>query len=419
MRVINQLSIAVIDQGIVSIGSFMTIILVVRFMTKQDFGYFTLAYTVLTIATGIINALVYEPFSIFAPGKTKNEFAGYWFNSAILTLLLSALLSVIILIAIVIMDAANMNITALWTFAGLSVFVFFSFFQDFLRRSFISQKVYLYALYSDIVFCIARILGIFFLHLHHCCNGVNVFLVLSFSGFLAILTGIFNPILKNKSSKEKLSHTWYKHWYYGKWILGATILYTIKSQLYPFFIAGMLSISESGALIASQQISGFLNPLLMGTQNFLKPDAVIKLHKYGSKYFFKWINKVTLIISLCAFVICLFCSFWSKQLLHVIYAGKYDDYYIITIISFISIFASTIGRQWQMGIYVLEFPKLISLFHIITASISVPLMIFAIKYWGLIGAAINNLLIIITGTLLSIILFLYAIRRRIKIESMC
>ena len=59
--------IALFDQGVVSITNFATAVMIGRVCGKAELGVYSLAWTLITVATGIISTLISAPYTVFGP----------------------------------------------------------------------------------------------------------------------------------------------------------------------------------------------------------------------------------------------------------------------------------------------------------------------------------------------------------------
>jgi len=89
-------AVALFDQGIVSLTSFLTALLVGRTCGKVELGIFTLAWTLLSVISELSGALITTPYTVFSPrfsrGRNRRYLGSMVVHQAALSLLASALM---------------------------------------------------------------------------------------------------------------------------------------------------------------------------------------------------------------------------------------------------------------------------------------------------------------------------------------
>ncbi len=68
---------ALADQGIVSVTSFVTSMILARSCSKEEFGVYALGLTIIGLVTECQNVLIWSPYTIYSPRLRDSEFASY------------------------------------------------------------------------------------------------------------------------------------------------------------------------------------------------------------------------------------------------------------------------------------------------------------------------------------------------------
>jgi O-antigen/teichoic acid export membrane protein len=76
-RLANKGFWAVVDQGLFAVSNFALNVLLARWLAPQDYGAFTLAFSVLLLLGTFHSALLIEPMLIFGPGRYKERLSEY------------------------------------------------------------------------------------------------------------------------------------------------------------------------------------------------------------------------------------------------------------------------------------------------------------------------------------------------------
>ena len=72
-RVVGRTVIASIDQALTSATNFAVTLLLIKYVSKMEFGYFNIALTVITYITWIQNAIITTPLNVLLASKTDYE----------------------------------------------------------------------------------------------------------------------------------------------------------------------------------------------------------------------------------------------------------------------------------------------------------------------------------------------------------
>ena len=70
-------SFAVLDQGLVSTANFLVNILLARWLLPEEYGAFTVAFSVLLLLASFHSAIITEPMLVFGSGKYAHSFDKY------------------------------------------------------------------------------------------------------------------------------------------------------------------------------------------------------------------------------------------------------------------------------------------------------------------------------------------------------
>ena len=134
---------------------------------------------------------------------------------------------------------------------------------------------------------------------------------------------------------------WSEHWKYSRWVFVTALVFQFTTQGYYWLTAGLLSIKEVGDLRAMynlvlpvDQVFGAMNLLILPMLSFrFTSSGMAGLIPLWRKYCLAW-----LVVS-ASFAVIL--NFLGKRVMHVLYAGKFDD--IAALVSILALLPILMG----------------------------------------------------------------------------
>ncbi len=279
---------SILDQGIVSVTSFVTLVLIGRWGGDEQLGIYSIVFTLLWLAASMPNALIWAPFTVRMPRLEVDEqkrlessiawhttvFCIFMFGPTLLTLAWMA------------------NLTP-WL--GLSAFVYVAgmTLREHLRRVRMVHLDMAGLLLFDASVCLLQIVSF---ALFYYWGGVNANSVMLSHGLLAGLP-VIAIFLQNGVHRISISMAWSDwliHWQSGRWLAGAALVNAASEALVRFAIASVLGMQGLGRFTAAFSLPMVANPLVISLSNVLRVnmarDAINDSGKQMKRSF--WKNQV-------------------------------------------------------------------------------------------------------------------------------
>jgi O-antigen/teichoic acid export membrane protein len=255
-----RLGFAVADQVLVSGASFVTTLLVARFMGAEELGRFVLVWLVVWAVQNVQIALILTPLTTFAPREPEERRAAYYgavtVHQAVFTAVATILTYVVVLASGYVVPAWRLDALA----GPLALVVLFSQVADALRRYFyINERAWIsFAL--DVARYgpqLAGLLALFVLAPNHA-GLPEALSIIAASGVLGCLVGwIFvKPFAFDRETTKDVAR---RHWSFSRWLLGSTLISSARESFVGVSIGGLLGLTEVGALRAVQQLVQITN----------------------------------------------------------------------------------------------------------------------------------------------------------------
>lgn len=99
LRRLGKVPWAVADQLLISATNFVTMVLLARGLSREDFGRFTLVYSILMFANALQSALVTQAHNVLGATRHGEDYDRYTTSTAIGQILLAAIAALLSLVA--------------------------------------------------------------------------------------------------------------------------------------------------------------------------------------------------------------------------------------------------------------------------------------------------------------------------------
>lgn len=387
-----QIGFSIADQGFSVGGMFLVNIALARTQTREGYGIFALSYSVFTFLVGLHNAAILEAYTIYGSGRYRERFPAYawllWRRNLWLTL--GAAASVTFLWGMLAWTAPAL---ASRTFLGLGLTCGVLLTASFVRRTFyVRNRPDLAARYSAVYFGLCA--GLLWLTLRlGILSGFCAFAIAATAWSIAMLS-VRRELPKRAAGAEFLEHEpgyWTEHWRYSGWVLVTAFVFQLTTQAYYWLAAGYASVKEVADLRAMYNLVTPVEQLLVAIAMLILP---MMSRRYGERRMagllavWKMYSLATLLATGGFAVVA---NFLGKPVMHVVYAGRFDD--VAALLGTLELFPVVMGLGNTMNAALKSMERPRAVFYAYIASggatffIGIPLVI----YLGLRGAVYGML----------------------------
>jgi O-antigen/teichoic acid export membrane protein len=266
---------ALFDQGTVSLGNFLTQMLLARNLGLGDYGVFALVYGVLFFLIGAIGSLVTYPLSVRGASANPRELrrlagTSLWFDIGLV--FPEAL---IVLCAVAVLHRMD-----LFLFALLAL-VFWQF-QETLRRALMARLDYRDAAWGDSLSYLGQATAIGVLARMGALTLESALLAVAATSAAAALVQVFQVKPKTGALAEARALA-AEYWRLGGWASSTNLAAGATQQLFPWALGLLFGVTEAGSFQAIVNPLKVFNPVIVGTQNLLVPAAAKEQHERGAR----------------------------------------------------------------------------------------------------------------------------------------
>ncbi len=382
---------ALLDQAVVSATSFFTTVMVGRYSNPAELGAYAIGISVLAAMYASQGSLISNPYSIqrFRVLGTPAQHAGSTLaQSAMLSTMVTVLLAATAL-GLYAFGAGPQLIAMTLVLAAVAPFALL---REFGRSFSFTHLEVAQSLVLDLAVAAMQISMLAWLGWTGRMSAITAFGTLGAScGAVAIASLCFARArfvieLREVRATMKLS------WHLGKWLaLGqaATQLRRFSPYWLLVLIAGA---ATTGVYAACMSIVAFANPVIFGLGNILTPKAVLAWKEGGAERLRRQIVRDALLLGVVMASFCVVVLFAGEDLMRFLYHGKeYEGHaHIVAALAFATL-ASAIGMPASSALAAMERPRATVGVAALASIVTVVLVWWLMREWGLAGAAYGSL----------------------------
>lgn len=260
------------DQGAVSLGNFMTQIILARSLSGFKYGIFTLLFGVSLVFFTCQGGLITYPLSLKGATVGKIELRKLAFASLILTALLVIPLSPIVFGTTLVLGVAPLSLVVILAMLLWQV-------QETFRRALMAHLRHRDAVWGDSLSYLGQAAVLWVLAHKGGMTLERAFLVLALTSAAAALLQSVQLGLVPMPARQIMALA-REYWSVGRWALCTGINEAASRQAFPWALALLYGPQEAASFQAVMNVLGVSHPVLFSTNNLIVPAAA-GAHKKG------------------------------------------------------------------------------------------------------------------------------------------
>jgi O-antigen/teichoic acid export membrane protein len=379
-----------LDQACVSLTNFSTGILIGRFCSKEEFGFYMLGYSVVLFAIAFQQMLISSPYILIHPRLEAEQATAYTCGAYMQQFALGCSLGVALLVAAVAFYFAHSRLALVML--SLAFCAPLLLFKEMFRRVCFANLAVRSALLVDFAVGLLQISLLFMLaRSGHLSAPLGILAVgvacstLVVCWFVRVRSRL---VFHVRDVRDVLG----MNWALGRWIFGSQLLWAFSLYSYPWLISKMHGAAAAGVWAACFGINALGNPLLLGFQNYLEPKIAHAFARGGIPAMRSLAFRATISVTGSMLLFSAVIFFVGNRLAILLYGPKYAGNGLIIFILTMSFAAGAAGFAFSCGFFAAGRGSLdlrISwIYPLILFTCGVPL----VKWYGLIGGAASLLL---------------------------
>lgn len=381
------------DQAFAVGGNFLANVVLARSQTKEEYGMFALSYSLFTFFSGVHNAAILEPYTVYGSGRYRDHFGVYSRFMARSNAVFAVGLSGFVLLGCLLLRwlFPHLQLRAFWGL-GLTVGVLLSGIA--LRRAFYVQRLPALAANTSLLFFTVLLCGLGISSRLHVVDSFSIFLILAVSWIAAGIA--FAPKLALGCSQESFHvvepRYWHQHWKYAKWVLVTALVFQLTTQGYYWVVAGALSVKDVANLRAIYLIIGPIEQAFIAISYLVLPALAFRYAQGKIDHFRSLWKLYALGVLVAASTFAFAVRLLGRPVLHLLYAGRFDDLgSMLFALAFFPLIMS-VGNTMNHALKATENPRFIFFAYLSSGAATFLFGVPMVRFWGLKGAVYGMLL---------------------------
>jgi O-antigen/teichoic acid export membrane protein len=414
-RSIGTLSgfIALCDQATVSVTNFGTAVIIGRVCGKAELGLYSLAWTLIAMATGVISTLISSPYTVFGPQLSRSRRRRY-LGSILLHQVFFSLVIALAIGTVAVLGSgrgwlSNSKSSVIATTAAV---IGFASLREFIRSVSFAELRIGWAFLVDLTACLAQAAGIF-LALHF--GGLTVSRTYAIIGLSsALATGGWLVLRREmfRFDRRLILPDLRRNWRFGKWVLGSGLLWQGTGYLFPWVLAAFHGSSVTGLWAACSAIVALGNPVLLGLSNYALPKISNVYAATGILDMKRHVHHYSLMFTALLLPVVALMAGFGERILTRIYGQGYGGTSTILILLALNMLMITLAKPFSQGLFSMECARTDTFVNVVWVSLLIAAGIPAVRSYAALGAAVAMLGSSTVAVGIKIIAFARAVRRR-------
>ena len=381
---------AVMDQGTFALSNFALNVLLARWLSPQDFGAFTISYTVFLLLGSFHNGLFAEPVLVYGSGKYRNDVPDYLGALVYGHFAFSAAGSLLLLLGgLAFALSGSGALSAI--FLALALTAPFVLLQRLVRQSCYIRLQPRLAASAGTAYMVLVTVGAYVLYRGDWLSGATALGVrgvssLLVSAWLALRLGVRLPPPRKDGLVMRVFGD---HWRYGRWAVPTRVFTYIPGNIF------YLVLPVWGGLAAGGGLKALMNMIMPVLQAYAALTTLMLplLTRARGTLEFERLVRVGLWVFACgAALYWLFLGLTHRWLTDLLYDGRYvEDASLLWLLGLLPVLAGVLGVLGS-ALRAQERPDRMFWAYMLTTAAAVTVGLGCVATWGLVGAVIGLLL---------------------------
>jgi O-antigen/teichoic acid export membrane protein len=299
------LGIALIDQGAVSCGNFVTNVLLARALPVDQYGIFALFLDAILFLNSLQAALLIYPLTVRCATMDDEDLRRWSGAGVVLTFVLAIPLGFALTIYGFFIGAASV---AVWAVLGQTFWQC----QETLRRTLLARRNYSRALVGDCISYLGQVVILALLVMGKEANVPRAFMAMALTSLVAAVVQGFQ-IRVSSVGLESIARKGRNFWLAGRWVMTANLTNVITSVFCSYTLARSHGNAAMGQYAALSNLLRIANPIFITLATLIVPAVALIAVKGHNPRMLSAAQRVTRDFALRAAALLL--PYWSLLLL--------------------------------------------------------------------------------------------------------
>ena len=400
------------DQALVSGLSFLSGVVMARYLGVEGFGVYSVAWLGVLIASSINQPFIIAPMQTLSNKKSVDQQSDYLQALVFKQLLFAALMGIFAFGVVLVMSYVlkQWKVQSILLAFPLAVFSFLL--QDFFRRYYFVMNNPKKVLLIDLVAYGGVLLSTFGIHFFRSMDAQFILLLTALFFLYSSLIGLWS-LKELKFNRSNIKLVIVEHWDFSKWLTATAVLQWFSGNLFIISAGAIIGPIAVGVTRMAQNIVGITHVLFLAMENIIPARAAEHQREQGNEGMFNYLMKFTIQMGLITFTLLALIAIFSEQIITFCYGPGYLAYQHI-LIGFCALYVIVfLGYPMRYAIRTLEKTRTIFISFIFSAIFSVISAYPIIKMFGLNGVVIG----LMATQLITFCIYLICLRNERKLGN--
>jgi O-antigen/teichoic acid export membrane protein len=375
---------AVLDQGINSLGNFCTTVIMARALGAHDFGTYSLLFAAMMTVNGLVNTVVAEPvrtLGVSGEVHSRRRYVG----AQLIAAAAAGVASALAFAAVVALAAAGLLPAGLTVAAAIVVAGLFE-----ATRALTASRLQWASLLQGDCLAQAAKLGVLYLLLRSASlTLVGGYCAIAVSGCAGALLLGWRGIRPQLPGWQYLLAQVRSHFDYGKWLSLESVVFLLSTQLYLYLIALFGSVSAAGGFNAAQTLVNTVNVVWMGITSFSISAAREMLIADGERAWRGWLRRTGAWLVALVTLLLLAIALLAQPLMSRVFSPAQAAYAGIVPILCVAAVLTVTNSMFNVAFRTINMPQMAFRSKVASAVVTAIIAVPLVRSWGAAGAAVG------------------------------
>lgn len=384
----KQGSIVLLDQGFLSIANFSTGVLVARACSKEEYGLYVLAWSLLLIFSSILRAIVQVPFTIYIPRLPDPEKNTYQGSALIHSLGLGIVLTLIVITAPTLPFMQHGKWNDLATIAPvLAILVVPYLLREFIRSALFARLDFFSSLTANIAATTIQLAAIGTLYATGKLQVINALEAILAASIFASLFMLWAHKAKIVIHAREILTDMKRGWSVSKWVLINVVGTIGTSHAFPWLLLSLIDTKSVAIYGAAMAVSAVVSPFLRAVNAYILPRMAHGFREGDTMALRRMLNRSIAALAIPYGIWTIIGSVYAKEILTFLYSNEYSGYGLIVILLLIKAMIESVSAPMTSTLLTLERPDITTKALFLGTFATFSVAPFAITKLGIAGAA--------------------------------
>lgn len=387
-------ALSILDQGLTSGTGLLLNLLLARWLSKEAYGAFAVAFATLLFLFGFHTALLLEPMSVMGPACYSTDMAGYFRTHLKLHTGLVIVLSVILGGVAVAFALRGQENELAWALGGSALALPFVLLLWLVRRMCYVVHRPSMASWGSATYLIFVVVGLFLLRTINRLSPFSAFLLIGTASIPAVIVllrrlGVIGETFRQGPDWRQVAS---ENWAYGRWLVAGTVLFNVTTQVQTYLAAVFLGLVAAGTLRALQIPSLVMLQIVTAVGLLVLPSLANDFGLGKPERLRKKALLVSTFLAVLALTYAAGLAVFSAPLERLLFHNKFSaDGWLIPAFGLIPVFTG-FCTGFSMALRAAQKPHCDLLANAISAPAGLISAFILIRIWGVAGAGLSMII---------------------------